>query len=194
MPAPAPTDRDAGTVDEMLSARPSPGLRGMVAGYSAYRQRGLAPMVHRGLPSPSLTVMFTFGVPLHVASHPDPRQPGGRYRSLVGGLHTTPALLTHDGEQAGIQVALSPLAARTVLGVPAGALASTDVDAGELLGPVAEEICDRLEEATSWAERVGALDAALAATLRREAPPTAPRYAEPGTWSSPPGAASASPT
>ncbi len=120
--------------------RPHPALRGWVAGYSAYRQRGVPPMVHRGLPSPYLTLIFTFSVPLHVAAHPDPRQAGGSYRSLVGGLHTTPAIITHDGEQAGVQVSLSPLGARALLGLPAGELAGTDLHGSQVLGSVADEI------------------------------------------------------
>ncbi|MGV1008906.1 MAG: helix-turn-helix domain-containing protein [Dermatophilaceae bacterium] len=162
-------DSVARPVDEHMSLRPHPALRGAVAGYSAYRQRGVAPMVHRGLPSPYLTLIFTFEVPLHVAAHPDPRQPGCSYRSLVGGLHTTPALITHQGEQAGIQVSLSPLGARALLGLPAGELAATDLPGGELLGPWADEVCDRLEAAASWRERAAAVDAVLLRALGRDA-------------------------
>jgi len=62
----------------------------------------------------------TLDDPLTVSEHPDPRQGPGQYVSLVGGLHTTPALITHEGRQSGIQLALSPLGARALLGLPAG--------------------------------------------------------------------------
>ena len=80
-------------VNEHLLARPSPALRQYVAHYSGYRQRGVAPGRHRGLPSPYLTLILTLDEPLVVAAHPDRRQAPGRYDALVGGLHVTPALM-----------------------------------------------------------------------------------------------------
>lgn len=77
-------------VDEYLQARPAPALRPYVAWYSGYRQAGVAPGTHRGLPSPYLTLIFTMEDPLVVAAHPDPRQAPGRYAALVGGLHLAP--------------------------------------------------------------------------------------------------------
>jgi hypothetical protein len=83
---------------------------------------------HRGLPSPYLTLIITLDDPLTVSAHPDPADPPGDYVTLAGGLHTTPALITHPGRQSGVQLALSPLGARAVLGRPAGELAGIDVD------------------------------------------------------------------
>ncbi len=168
------TDGVSPTVDEHGWLAPGFGLRGIVAGYSAYRQHGVAPLAHRGLPSPYLTLIFTFDVPLRVAAHPDPTQSPGCYRSLIGGLHTTPATITHDGDQAGVQVSLSPLGARALLGLPAGELAGTDLHGNELLGHRADEVCDRLEAATSWAERLSALDAVLTTMLDGQARLPAP--------------------
>jgi len=59
--------------------------------------------------------------------------------SCLGGLHTAPALVTHDGRQSGIQLALSPLGARVLLGMPAAELASIDVEAADVLGRLAAE-------------------------------------------------------
>jgi len=61
------------------------------------------------LRSPYLTLIFTLDDPLQVIEHPDPAQPPERYRTLVGGLHTRPALITHDGAQSGVQLSLDPL-------------------------------------------------------------------------------------
>jgi AraC-like DNA-binding protein len=133
-------------------------LRPFVAWYGGYREAGVAPGRHRGLPSPYLTVIITLDDPLVMAAHPDPRIPPGRYDTLIGGLHTVPALITHDGRQSGVQLCLSPLGARALLGLPAGELASTDVDAGAVWGPFARELRERLLTAESWNQRFGVLD------------------------------------
>ena len=156
---------DGTVISESVRARPAPGLAGLVAHYSGYRQAGVAPAAHTGLPSPFLTLIFTLHEPLTVARHPDPAQPAASYRALAGGLHTRPALITHDGRQSGVQVGLSPLGARALLGLPAGELAHIDLDAGGLLGPLAAEVCDRLAAAPGWAERFAVLDEVLTARL-----------------------------
>ncbi len=150
---------------EHVRARPVPPLRPYAQSYTGYRDVGLAPAVHRGLPSPHLTLIFTLDDPLVLAQHVDPAQPPGAYWSLLGGLHTTPALITHDGRQSGVQVALNPLGARELLGLPAGEIAGADLDAELVLGPVVTEVRERLLAATGWAERFAVLDRVLLAGL-----------------------------
>lgn len=147
-------------IDEYVAARPAPPLRPLVAHYHGYRQVGVAPARHRGLPSPYLTLIVALDDPLEVAAHPDPRQPGGRYDTLIGGLHTTPALLIHHGRQSGIQLALTPLGARTLFGLPAAELAGTDIDATTVL-PRLSVLRERLLAATGWRERFAVVDAEL---------------------------------
>ncbi|GAB3827386.1 helix-turn-helix domain-containing protein [Dactylosporangium cerinum] len=100
---------------------------------------------------------------MQVATHPDPRTPPGRYDTLLGGLHTTPATIVHQGRQSGIQIALSPLGARSLLGLPAGELANLDVTASDVLGPFIDELRDRVRAAPGWPERFRIVDAMLAA-------------------------------
>ncbi len=152
-------------VSESAWAAPAAPLRGLIAGYSGYRQHGVPPATHRGLPSPYLTLIITLDDPLTIASHPDPADPPGCYDTLAGGLHTTPALVTHDGRQSGIQIALSPLGARALFGgMPAAELARRDVPATEVLGAAAAELHQRLRQAASWPGRFALLDQVL---LRR---------------------------
>jgi AraC-like DNA-binding protein len=153
--------------DEYVQARPDAALRPYVAAYSGYRQRGVAPARHRGLPSPYLTLIFTIDEPLVVAAHPDPGQAPGEYDALLGGLHLTPATITHDGSQSGVQVAVRPLGCRALLGVPAAELAGVDVDAAAVLGAtVVDEIRDRLRTVTDWPGRFAAMEAVLLRRLR----------------------------
>jgi len=153
-------------VDEHHRYVPGPPLRRYVAWYTGYRQRGMPPARHRGLPSPYLTLIFTLDEPLTIAAHPDPGQPPGEFGALLGGLHSAPALITHAGAQSGIQVALRPLGARALLGLPAGELAELDVPADAVLGAVCAELRDRVRAATTWPERFAVMDEIL---LRRVA-------------------------
>jgi AraC-like DNA-binding protein len=161
-------------VDEYLVRRPPGPLRAVVPGYTGYRQRGLAPALHRGLPSPHITLIFTLDEKLDVARHAEPGQPPEVYESLIGGLHTAPALIRHDGAQSGMQLQVSPLWARRLFGLPAGELAQIDVPADEVLGPAASVIQQQLQEAASWDDRFGVLDRALTRLVA-----DAPRYREP---------------
>jgi AraC-like DNA-binding protein len=161
-------------VMESVRTRPAVPLRPYIGWYSGYRQQGVQPARHRGLPSPYLTLIVTLDDPLTVAAHPDVRQAPGQYETLLGGLHTSPALITHEGRQSGIQVGLSPLGARALLGLPAGELASLDVDAGDVLGPVAFELQERVRCAAGWRERFAIIDQLLLRHLQPDrAPPPA---------------------
>jgi AraC-like DNA-binding protein len=155
-------------VEEFVPWCPAPPLRGLVGSYHGYRRRGAPPVTHRGLPSPYLTMIVAFDDPLVVAAHPDPAQPGGRYTTLLGGLHTRPALITRTEQEAGIQLALNPLGLPALLGLPAGELAGLDLDAGEVLGVAAREIHERVSAATSWPERFAVLDDVLTGLLRED--------------------------
>src|SRR6516165_2639710 len=164
-----PAARQA-AVDEHHRRRPGEPLRRYVAWYTGYRQRGVPPARHRGLPSPYLTLIFTLDESLTIEAHPDRGQPPGEFGTLLGGLHSVPALITHAGAQSGIQVALRPLGARALLGLPAGELAELDVPAEAVLGGVCAELRDRVRAAPGWPERFAVLDEIL---LRRAAAPDA---------------------
>ncbi|NUP40143.1 MAG: AraC family transcriptional regulator, partial [Streptomyces sp.] len=101
---------------------------------------------------------ITLDEPLSMAAHPDPGAAPGDYPTLLGGLHLTPALIDIPGRQSGIQVAVSPLGARVLLGLPAGELAGTDVHAEDVLGAGVHEVHDKVREAADWAARFAVVD------------------------------------
>jgi AraC-like DNA-binding protein len=162
---------------EWVVHRVHPALRPFVASAVGYLQEGLAPGLHRGLPSPFLTFVVTLDEPLEMVAHPDPRQPAGRYDGLIGGLHTRPALIEHPGRQAGIQLSLTPSGARALLGVPAGGLASVDAAVDEVLGAAGHELVERVRAADDWPARFAAAEQVLLARVRRDSEP-APEVAE----------------
>jgi AraC-like DNA-binding protein len=173
--SPAVQVSSPGPVDEHCRARPAEPLRPYVAWYTGYRQRGVPPARHRGLPSPFLTFIVTLDEPLVILAHPDPGQRPGSFATLLGGLHTAPALIAHEGAQSGIQVALRPLGTRALLGLPAGELAEIDVPAEAVLRDLCSELRARVLAATAWPERFAVLDEIL---LRRMN--LAPAAARPG--------------
>jgi AraC-like DNA-binding protein len=64
-------------------------------------------------------------------------------------------------------LALSPLGARAVLGVPAGELANLDVEGAAVLGPLAAEVQQRLQSCATWPQRFALLDRLLQARVAR---------------------------
>jgi AraC-like DNA-binding protein len=148
------------------SGAPAGALRGHVA-YHGYDLRGGPPGTHRGLPSPYLTLIVTFGRPLTMRT-PD----GGVVDRAValGGLHTTPETIVHDGRQSGVHVVLDPLAARALLGRPAAEIAGVTVDGDDVLGAVARELAERVDAAAGWNARFAALDDVLLRVLGAASP------------------------
>lgn len=145
--------------------RPAPSLRPYVRGYDGYRLTGFAPGTHLGLPSPDLTVVLTIGAPLELARAAAPGQGPGRFGALASGLATTAVTIAHDGNQHGIQLALTPAGARVLLGVPAGALGAWVVDLEEVLGAAARELGERIAATGAWESRFRILDEVLGRRL-----------------------------
>jgi AraC-like DNA-binding protein len=146
---------------EAVAARPRGPLRAVVTEHHGFRYRHVPPARHLGLPSPYLTVIVTLDEPLHVTRQPDPAQAPDSYRALVGGLHASPAVIEHDGAQSGVQLALSPLGTRALLGVPAGELARVDLHFTDLIGRLGDDLQERMQVATGWGERFRLLDESL---------------------------------
>jgi AraC-like DNA-binding protein len=129
-------------------------MPGLVASAVGYDLTALTPGVHRGLPSPYLTFIYSLSGP--IVSGESLAQLGSRqaYRTevLLGGLHQRPAYVAQPVQQAGLQLAVHPLAARALFGVPARELALTG-DATDVLGSSATRLQQRLAETPAWSER-----------------------------------------
>ncbi|MFZ3393816.1 AraC family transcriptional regulator [Rhodococcus sp. 7Tela_A2] len=149
-------------VSQGARQRPAPLLRPFVRWYEGYRLAGFPPGIHRGMPSPEVTVIITFGEP--VALLPDVGPPD-TFDALASGLSSGPVIIAHTGFQHGIQLSLTPAGARALLGVPAAALGSWAVDLEDVLGVDYRELNDGLAGAPTWPERFAILDRVLARRL-----------------------------
>ena len=180
--APSPragSGRVAGVpVDEFVRARPGAPLRDAIAWYSGYRQVDVPPARHRGLPSPFLTFIVTLDDPLVLAGADGTR---AGFDVMIAGLHTQAATVVHDGRQSGVQVAVDPLACRSLFGLPAGELAGLDCRAEDVL-PTAlvEQLRTAVLDGDAWPERLAGLDTQLhrlAGGARRDGVPPEVRHA-----------------
>lgn len=152
---------------------PAP-LRSWVEPYVGYHSVGGRPRVHRGLPSGTLTLVIALDAPLVLDATPDGTVGPHRYDALVGGMHQRPAMVVDPGTQTGIQLAIHPLAARRLLGLPAGAMAHDVVHLRDVWGPDADKLVEGLRSTDDWRQRFAALDQALlrrADDRMREPPP-----------------------
>jgi AraC-like DNA-binding protein len=144
---------------------PAP-LRPFVAAAQGYGVPTNPSGVHRGLPSRHLTLVIELTAPLRVAL-------GGLVSAhgVVGGLHTSAALLDASRPQEGLQYDLTVRSARALLGVPAVELSGVAVDLADLLGPQAATVLEQLHAADDQRERFRLLDAALLRRLRARSEP-----------------------
>lgn len=140
-------------------------LRTLVSSMTGYDFRLDPTAVHHGVPGPSATVIISFDEPLDVAWL-DRSEGRGRHWLLASGLHTRPALIRTHGVQHGIQLALTPLGCRVLLGVPIGALHQVLCDHEDLPMGIPEALHARMAEAT-WAERFRLLDEHLSLLASR---------------------------
>lgn len=151
---------------ETVVARPGPALRGLVASFVGYRFAGLPPGTHLATPSPWLTVVLGLDGPTCMAQMPDPRQPAAALDALVGGLHTQPGLVAHDGGAEGVQLELTPAGACALLGLPAAELGALVLPLSELLG-AGDELVARLRAVSGWPARFAVLDDVLGRCVDR---------------------------
>lgn len=145
---------------EFVSVAPSavPGLRSG----SAYRARGLKAGVHRGLPSTTLTTIFSLDGPVLGAW--DERAlgtPAGSCADLVlAGMHSAPILIDQPTRQEGIQLQIDPLAARTLFGVRAADLVGA-FDGAAVLGRAGRDLWEQVGDSAGPRERIERIDRAF---------------------------------
>lgn len=141
--------------------RPAPRLRPVVDRYVGYRMAGLAPGVHRGLPSGRMTFIVSIDHEIDVVRQTSDAQAPRAYRTILSGLHAAPALIGHDGFQQGVAIELTPLGARVLFGVPAGALWDLTLEVEEVAGSVGDELWERLHHDDTWGARFATCDDVL---------------------------------
>jgi AraC-like DNA-binding protein len=130
-------------------------LPGVVASVVGYRSTAdPSARIHRGLPSPYLTLIFTLAGPVVSGTSPGAAYDAPQRTQIVlGSLQPRPVFIVPDDHGAGIQLEIHPLAARAVFGVPAAELCDLIVEGADVLGSAAERLRQRLADEIGWPAR-----------------------------------------
>jgi AraC-like DNA-binding protein len=129
---------------EIAQLEPSGALAGRVRRIAGYREQA-PPLRRREVPMAGAVIVFCLG--------PDMWIDGQWIGSFAAGLYDRPVVTGHDGEQAGLQLEVSAVGARALLGVPLCELFNATVPLEEVL-PGARELTERLVETDGWDARL----------------------------------------
>jgi AraC-like DNA-binding protein len=158
------------------AGEPHPSLRGAVLRYQGYEERTAGPVTFRELPCTFVPIIIDLDAGWSVAhrQHTVPLRLG----SFIAGVTDGPVLVSHDGSARCLQVDLTALGARQLLGMPMCELANQTVPIDDVLGPFGRDLVQRVGDAPDWPTRFALIDKVLRARLAQAAP------ADPGVaWS-----------
>lgn len=118
----------------------APGVASMIG----YRGLDMAdPVIHRGMPSSTLTFIVSLDEGVELATAPPNPM-------ILGGLHLRATQVRQRRGQAGVQLAVHPLASRALFGVPSAELSSTDFDGAAVLGRASRRLHEQASETRQW--------------------------------------------
>lgn len=150
-----------------------PGLRPYLRSYVGYWEAVATPYEARLVPTGRATLLISLAEPFsQVRRLGVPDAGSGNIGSLVVGLEDRPAICTHPGGQEAIRVEFTPLGAYRLFGLPMSELTNLAVGIGDVLGPEAGVLVERMAATPHWAARFDLLDAALLARLEHGPQPT----------------------
>jgi AraC-like DNA-binding protein len=153
---------------EQVSRRLREPLGAYVLGAEGWRCRDGEPHVLREIPFPGIPLILNLGAPWSIA---DPGARADRRDSFVAGLHTAPTLVAAPASWECLELRVTPLGARRLLGVPMHELANRTVALEDVL-PGTGELVERLRERTTWPARFSLLEAFLERRLGDSPPPS----------------------
>lgn len=166
-----------GRVSAIFAAgEPHPSLRGVALRYQGYEERTAGPVTFRELPCTFVPIIIDLDAGWSIAhrQHTVPL----RFGSFIAGVTDGPVLARHDGSARCLQVDLTALGARQLLGMPMCELANQTVPIDDVLGRFGRDLVQRVGEAPDWPTRFALIDKVLRARLANAAP------ADPGVaWS-----------
>lgn len=148
-----------GVSGNLTAGRPHPSLRGVVLRYTGYAERAAGPVTFRELPCTYVPVIIDLDAGWSITHHRD-RGPV-RLGSFVAGITDAAVLVGHGGTAHCLQVDLTPLGARRLIGMPMSELANRSVPIDDVLGRFGRQVVQRVGEAPDWPARFAVIDRAL---------------------------------
>lgn len=157
---------------EMVVRPPAPPLRGLVRGYTGYREDSAVPVRRREVPTGDVSLILSFGPRIGVvdSSAPDGVRPG--LTSFVVPVDDSWALTEYVGRQVGMEITLTPLGASSLLVVPLHELRNQVVELHHVLGTEGPLLVERLAGAPNWTERFELVDRVLLALAAQHRAPS----------------------
>jgi AraC-like DNA-binding protein len=147
---------------------PHPSLRGVVLRYEGYTESSGAPVIFRELPCTFVPIIIDLAAGWSVAhkQHSEPLRLG----SFVAGITDGPVLVGHGGSASCLQVDLTPLGARRLVGMPMSELANQSVPIDDVFGRYGRELVQRVADLPDWPSRFALIDDAIRTRLVDAAP------------------------
>jgi AraC-like DNA-binding protein len=130
----------------------------------------VGPGIQREPLATSVVLIVGLGPKLDLLDKRDPRRPARSLGSFLAGLDDSCAIVAHDGTMRGIQVDLTPLAARMLFGVPMYELARETLDLEDVLERDARLLEEQLYDADCWERRFALIEAAILVRLANADP------------------------
>ncbi|WP_251149733.1 helix-turn-helix transcriptional regulator [Cellulosimicrobium sp. Marseille-Q4280] len=160
---------DDGHRVSLVRHRPGPGLAGLVAGMVGLSESAPGAVMRRQPAGTLLPLVLTFDGALEVVDLADGAGAGRSYRSFVAGLSGGHATTRFAGTMDCLQVYLTPLGVRRVLGVPGAEVARRVVAVDDVVPGLGDDLADRVASAASWEQRFTLVEAALTRHAARSA-------------------------
>lgn len=147
-----------------------------------YAARGQSAGIHLGVPSATLTVILSLEGPVRAADTAEEVSAGRTVGCdlLVAGLQSRATHVVRPPAEAGVQLAIDPLAARALFGVPAGQISASMTQVFDA-GAWGARLWQRVGETPTWEARFEVVADALVARAAR-ADGVGPRPELVGAW------------
>lgn len=149
---------------ELATARPVPYIQPFVREYVGWEESYGVPLCRRELPTEVAPLILNFGDPFQLFA-PGTTTRSTAMRSFITGAYDTFQLVESAGSSGGVQVNLTLLGIRMLVGRPIEDLTNRAVAPTDVFGAFADELASRVHEAPGWDARFDCLDYALAARI-----------------------------
>ena len=171
-PAPVRHEWEMGWWEQVLR-QPDPRLRAHVVGpYVGWREQTSRMLRRRETASGIIPLIINLGPAYRVIT---PGAPSGDTRtSFLAGLYESWVDVEGPLATTAIQVNFTPLAARSLFGIPMDALANRVVELEDLLGTDERPMVEQLRNTVAWSARFQVLETFLLQRLARAAPAPVP--------------------
>ncbi|MBV9382887.1 MAG: AraC family transcriptional regulator [Streptosporangiaceae bacterium] len=136
----------------------APWLSDYVLGYSGFDVTLAQPIPRRLLPFGGVSVLVDLVPPVRRALGTGIP---AAFRFPVAGMHDCPIVFSQSGHHFGVGIGLTPAGAYALFGTPMHELRNVVAELGDLIGPRADQLAERLAQARGWPARFGLLDELL---------------------------------